>query len=53
MAQLGAIAMWRSYKIHGEKALDNYISALRLGYTKSISELYQEAVLSLTFPKNM
>lgn len=49
MAQLGAIAMWRSYKIHGEKALDNYISALRLGYTKSISELYQEAGIEFNF----
>ena len=51
MAQLGAIAMWRSYKIHGEKALDNYISALRLGYTKSISELYQEAGIEFNFPR--
>lgn len=49
MAQLGAIAMWRSYKIHGEKALDNYINALRLGYTKSISELYQEAGIEFNF----
>ena len=49
MAQLGAIALWRSYKIHGEKALDNYINALRLGYTKSISELYQEAGIEFNF----
>ena len=49
MAQLGAIAMWRSYKMHGEKALDNYMDALRLGYTKSIGELYQAAGIEFNF----
>lgn len=49
MAQLGAIAMWRNYKMHGEKALDNYMDALRLGYTKSIGELYQAAGIEFNF----
>ncbi|MAW21334.1 MAG: oligoendopeptidase F [Flavobacteriales bacterium] len=49
MAQLGAIAMWRSYKKIGEKALDNYMSALKLGYTKSISEIYQKAGIKFDF----
>jgi oligoendopeptidase F len=49
MAQLGAIAMWRSYKQLGERGLDNYMKALKLGYTKSISEIYQEAGIKFDF----
>jgi oligoendopeptidase F len=49
MAQLGAIAMWRSYKELGEKGLDNYMEALKLGYTKSISEIYETAGIKFDF----
>ena len=49
MAQLGAIAMWRSYKKLGEKALDNYMNALKLGYTKSIGEIYKTAGIKFDF----
>ena len=49
MAQLGAIAMWRSYKNSGEEALDNYMNALKLGYTKSISEIYETAGIKFDF----
>jgi oligoendopeptidase F len=49
MAQLGAIAIWRSYKKLGESGLDNYIAALKLGYTKSISEIYETAGIKFDF----
>ena len=49
MAQLGAIAMWRSYKEIGAKALDNYDNALALGYTKSIGEIYERAGIEFNF----
>lgn len=49
MAQLGAIAMWRSYKQLGEQGLDNYMSALKLGYTKTISEIYETAGIKFDF----
>ncbi|MBC8267037.1 MAG: M3 family oligoendopeptidase [Flavobacteriales bacterium] len=49
MAQLGAIAMWRSYKQLGEQGLDNYMEALKLGYTKSISEIYETAGIKFNF----
>ena len=49
MAQLGAIAMWRSYKQLGQEALDNYDAALKLGYTKSIGELYKTAGIEFNF----
>ncbi len=52
MAQLGAIAMWRSYKELGELALDNYISALKLGYTKPISDIYKTAGIKFDFSAN-
>ena len=49
MAQLGAIAMWREYILKGEQALDNYMEALKLGYTKSISEIYETAGIKFDF----
>lgn len=49
MAQLGAIAVWRNYKRDPEKALDAYEAALRLGYTKSIPELYKAAGIEFNF----
>ena len=49
MAQLGAIAMWRSYKQLGEQGLDNYMDALKLGYTKTIGEIYETAGIKFDF----
>jgi oligoendopeptidase F len=49
MAQLGAIAMWRSYKQLGEQALDNFMEALKLGYTKTIREIYETAGIKFDF----
>ncbi|MCW3085898.1 MAG: oligoendopeptidase [Bacteroidetes bacterium] len=49
MAQLGAIAVWRNYKSNPEKALDQYEAALRLGYTKTIPEIYKAAGIEFNF----
>jgi oligoendopeptidase F len=49
MAQLGAIAIWRNYKKDPEKALDAYEAALRLGYTRSIPEIYKTAGIQFNF----
>ena len=49
MAQLGAIAVWRNYKRNPEIALDQYEAALRLGYTKSIPEIYKTAGIEFNF----
>ncbi|MFL5765497.1 MAG: M3 family oligoendopeptidase [Bacteroidia bacterium] len=49
MAQLGAIAVWRNYKNDPVKALDAYEAALRLGYTKSIPEIYKTAGIEFNF----
>ena len=49
MAQLGAIAIWRNYKQNPDKAIDQYIAALKLGYTKTIGEIYQTAGIEFNF----
>ena len=41
--------MWREFIIRGEKALDNYTEALKLGYTKPISEIYKTAGIKFDF----
>jgi oligoendopeptidase F len=48
-AQLGAIAIWRNYLQNGNKAIHQYKDALRLGYTKSIGEIYQTAGIKFDF----
>ena len=52
MAQLGAIAMWRNYKANPEKGLNQYLDALRLGYTKSIGEIYKTAGVRFDFSQS-
>lgn len=49
MAQLGAIAVWRNYKQNPDKAIEQYMAALKLGYTKSIKEIYQAAGIEFNF----
>jgi oligoendopeptidase F len=49
IAQLGAVAMWRQYREHREQALENYKSALSLGYTKTLKELYTTAGIKFDF----
>lgn len=49
IAQLGAMAMWRQYRENKEQALENYKSALSLGYTKTLKELYTTAGIKFNF----
>jgi oligoendopeptidase F len=49
MAQLGAIAVWKNYKENPEKGLQQYLDALKLGYTKSITEIYETAGIKFDF----
>jgi oligoendopeptidase F len=49
MAQLGAIAVWRNYKSNPSEALANFKAALKLGYTKSIGEIYETAGVKFDF----
>ncbi len=49
IAQLGAIGLWMQYKENPEKALKNYMGALKLGSTKTLPELYAAAGLDFNF----
>ncbi len=51
MAQLGAIAVWRNYKQNPKKAIQQYIDALSLGYTKTIGEIYETAGIEFNFSR--
>jgi oligoendopeptidase F len=45
IAQLGAIGMWMQYKENGKKALNNYLTALDLGGTRTLPGLFSAAGL--------
>ena len=49
MAQLGAIAIWKRFRENPVQALEDYISALKLGYTKTIGEIYSAAGIEFNF----
>ena len=49
IAQLGAIGMWMQFKKDEQKALDNYCTALSLGGTQTLPELYATAGLKFDF----
>lgn len=49
IAQLAAIAIYKNYKENKEKAIEQYMDALKLGYTKSIPEIYAAAGIKFDF----
>ena len=49
MAQLGAVAIWKNYKEDKKKGLDGYKAALKLGYTKTLPEIYEAANIKFDF----
>jgi len=49
MAQLGALAIWKNSKIDFDRAIDDYKNALKLGYTKTIPEIYKTANIEFDF----
>ncbi len=51
MAQLGAIAIWRNFRQNPQKAITDYTNALKLGYTRSIPEVYEMAGIEFNFSK--
>jgi len=48
-AQLGAIAVWKNYRDDPKKGLEGYKSALKLGYTRTIPEVYEAANIKFDF----
>ncbi|MFN5704457.1 MAG: M3 family metallopeptidase, partial [bacterium] len=49
IAQLAAIAIFKNFKSDESNALNQYMNALKLGYTKSIPEIYKTAGIAFEF----
>lgn len=49
MAQLGAIAVWRNFKQNPQLGLQGYMNALKLGYLRTIPEIYAAAGIRFDF----
>jgi oligoendopeptidase F len=43
IAQLGALGIWKNYRENPSQTVLNYTEALKLGYTKTIPEIYSTA----------
>ena len=51
MAQLGAIAVWRNFRQDKQKGLEGYMNALKLGYMRTIPEIYKAAGIKFDFSR--
>jgi oligoendopeptidase F len=51
MAQLGAIAVWRNFRNDPASGLQGYQNALKLGYLRSIPEIYEAAGIKFDFSR--
>ncbi len=52
MAQLGAIALWKNYIDNPSNTLEQYIDALKLGYTEDIGTIYKTAGIKFDFSRS-
>ena len=48
-AQLGAVALWRQYRMDRKACISGYLDALSMGYTGSIGEIYERAGVRFDF----
>lgn len=51
MAQLGAIAVWRNFRNDPARGLQGYQNALKLGYLRTIPEIYEAAGIKFDFSR--
>jgi oligoendopeptidase F len=51
MAQLGAFAVWRNFRKDPAKGLKGYQDALKLGYLRTIPEIYSAANIKFDFSR--
>jgi oligoendopeptidase F len=52
IAQLGALGVWKNFQSNPSEALEKYLTALSLGYTASMPEIYQAAGVRFDFSEN-
>ncbi len=50
-AQLGAVAIWKRFREDPSGGLNGYLSALKLGYTRSIPGIYETAGIRFDFSR--
>ena len=50
-AQLGAVAIWKRFREDPSGGLNGYLSALKLGYTRSIPGIYETAGIQFDFSR--
>lgn len=51
ISQLGAIGIYKNYKKNRETGIDKYNKFLKLGYSKSVDEIYKTAGIKFDFSK--
>lgn len=51
-AELGAIGLWKSFKLNQQKAIDDYKKGLALGFTKPIPVFYETVGAKFDFSKS-
>ncbi len=51
-AQLGAVAVWKRFRENPVAGLKGYLSALKLGYTRSIPGIYRAAGIRFDFSRD-
>lgn len=51
ISQLGAIALWKNYKENPENAIACYKNFMKLGYSKSVPEIYAAAGIKFDFSR--
>ncbi len=52
IAQMGALGVWKNFREDPQKGLNQYVEALKLGYTKTIPEIYEQAGVKFDFSEN-
>lgn len=52
MAQLGAVAVWRNFRKDPQQGLQGYQNALKLGYLRTIPQIYEAANIKFDFSRS-
>ena len=48
---MGAIAMWKRYRSQPAQTVERYRTALRLGYTRNVKDIYNAAGIEFNFSR--
>jgi oligoendopeptidase F len=51
IAQLGAVTIWKHYQENPAQGLQDYLEALKLGYTHTVPQVHQKAGIAFAFSR--